>query len=126
MDLKKWSRRKTVLINWILILLLSMPCVLGFNMLSGFHPLGGSSTIMDLEDFIISNNILPLGSLVYLLFCTRRWGWGWENFCKEANTGKGLQLPKGVRIYVSYVLPLIILFVFIQGYIAKFFPGLFG
>lgn len=126
MDLKKWSRRKTVLINWILILLLSMPCIFGFNVLSGFHPLGGSSTIMDLEDFIISNNILPLGSLVYLLFCTRRWGWGWENFCKEANTGKGLRLPKGIQIYVSYVLPLIILFVFIQGYIAKFIPNLFG
>ncbi len=125
-DLKKWSRRKTVLINWILILLLSMPCVLGFNVLSGIQPLGTGSTIMDLEDFIISNNILPLGSLVYLLFCTRRWGWGWKNFREEANTGKGLRFPNGVRIYAAYILPLIILFIFVQGYIAKFLPNVFG
>ncbi len=125
MDLKHWSRRKTVMINWILILLLSMPCILGFNVLSGFQPLGPGSTIMDLEDFIISNNILPLGSLVYLLFCTRRWGWGWDHFLQEANTGKGLRFPKGMRVYVSYILPLIVLFIFAQGYIAKFFPGLF-
>ena len=125
-DLKKWSRRKTVLINWILILLLSMPCVLGFNVLSGIQPLGTGSTIMDLEDFIISNNILPLGSLVYLLFCPRRWGWGWKNFREEANTGKGLRFPNGVRIYAAYILPLIILFIFVQGYIAKFLPNVFG
>lgn len=123
MDLKGWSRRKTVLINWILILVLSMPCVLGFNVLSNIQPLGNGSTIMDLEDFIISNNLLPLGSLVYLLFCTRRWGWGWDNFLAEANTGKGLRLPNGIRLYVSYILPLIVLFIFVQGYIAKFFPA---
>lgn len=126
MDLKGWSRRKTVLINLVLLLVLSLPCVLGFNLLSGVQPLGEGSTILDLEDFIVSNNVLPLGSLVYLMFCTRRYGWGWNSFRKEANTGKGLQFPNWSRIYVSYILPIIVLVVFIQGYIAKFFPQLFG
>lgn len=126
MDLKGWSRRKTVLINLVLILVLSLPCVLGFNLLSGFQPLGAGSTILDLEDFLVSNNILPLGSLVYLLFCTSRYGWGWNNFRSEANTGRGLRFPGWARVYVSYILPLIVLFVFIQGYIEKFWPGLWG
>lgn len=126
MDQKGWSRKKAVLVNCILILLLSLPCVLGFNILSGVQPLGEGSTIMDLEDFIVSNNILPLGSLVYLLFCTSKRGWGWKNFTNEANTGSGIRFPKWARIYVSYILPLIVLAIFIQGYIAKFFPSLFG
>lgn len=126
MDGKGWSRKKAVLVNCVLILLLSLPCVLGFNILSGVQPLGEGSTIMDLEDFIVSNNILPLGSLVYLLFCTSKRGWGWKNFTNEANTGSGIRFPKWVRIYVSYILPLIVLAIFIQGYIAKFFPNLFG
>lgn len=126
MDGKGWSRKKAVLVNCILILLLSLPCVLGFNILSGVQPLGEGSTIMDLEDFIVSNNILPLGSLVYLLFCTSKRGWGWKNFTNEANTGSGIRFPKWIRIYVSYILPLIVLAIFIQGYIAKFFPNLFG
>ena len=126
MDGKGWSRKKAVLVNCILILLLSLPCVLGFNILSGVQPLGEGSTIMDLEDFIVSNNILPLGSLVYLLFCTSKRGWGWKNFTEEANAGNGLRFPKWIRIYVSYILPLIVLAIFIQGYIAKFFPNLFG
>lgn len=126
MDGKGWSRKKAVLVNCILILLLSLPCVLGFNILSGVQPLGEGSTIMDLEDFIVSNNILPLGSLVYLLFCTSKRGWGWKNFTNEANTGSGIRFPKWARIYVSYILPLIVLAIFIQGYIAKFFPNLFG
>lgn len=121
MDLKGWSRKKTVVINIFVMLALSVPCVLGFNVLSGFEPLGAGTNIMDLEDFIVSNNILPLGSLVYLLFCTRKNGWGWKKFTKEANTGKGLKLPeKGLRFYISYILPLIVIVVFIQGYIAKF------
>jgi NSS family neurotransmitter:Na+ symporter len=126
MDLKGWSRKKAVIINGILILVLSVPCVLGFNVLSGVQPLGEGSTIMDLEDFIVSNNILPLGSLVYLVFCTSRYGWGWKNFRKEANTGEGLKFPNWIRVYVSYILPLIVLAIFIQGYIAKFFPQLIG
>ncbi len=126
MDLKGWSRKKTVAVNCVLVLLLSLPCVLGFNILSGVQPLGEGSTIMDLEDFLVSNNILPLGSLVYLLFCTSKRGWGWKSFCKEANTGNGIQVPKWARIYVSYILPLIVLAIFVQGYIAKFFPNLFA
>lgn len=126
MDQKDWSRKKAVIVNCILISLLSLPCVLGFNVLSGVQPLGEGSTIMDLEDFIVSNNILPLGSLVYLLFCTSKRGWGWKNFTNEANTGNGIRFPKWARVYVSYILPLIVLAIFIQGYISKFFPNLFG
>lgn len=120
MDYKDWSRKKTVLINVVLMLILCLPCVLGFNLLSGVQPFGAGSTIMDLEDFIVSNNVLPLGSLIYLLFCTSKYGWGWNNFLEEANTGLGAKFPKYVRIYVSYVLPLVILLIFIQGYVAKF------
>ncbi len=120
MDLKGWSRKKTVWVNGVAILILSLPCVLGFNVLSFIQPLGAGSTIMDLEDFIISNNILPLGSLVYLVFCMYKCGWGWENFIEEANAGQGLKFPKAIRIYAKYILPLIILFIFVQGYIAKF------
>ncbi len=125
MDAKGWSRKKAVLVNLILILVLSLPCVLGFNLWSSIQPLGEGSTIMDLEDFIVSNNILPLGSLVFLMFCTRRYGWGFENFRKEANTGKGISFPAWSRIYISYILPMIVLIVFVQGYIAKFFPEIF-
>lgn len=120
-DLKGWSRKKTVLVNGILLLILSLPCVLGFNVLSFIQPLGEGSTIMDLEDFIISNNILPLGSVIYVIFCSFRFGWGWDKFIGEANMGDGIKFPKKIRFYVAYILPLIILFIFVQGYIAKFF-----
>lgn len=120
-DLWGWSRKKSVGINMILIILLSLPCLLGFNLLSGIQPLGEGSTIMDLEDFIVSNNLLPLGSLVYLLFCVTRYGWGWKNFISEADAGKGLKFPKWSRIYVTFLLPFIILFIFVMGYLDKFF-----
>lgn len=120
MDLFGTSRKKTVLINGIVIILLSLPCVFGFNIWSGFQPLGAGSTIQDLEDFIVSNNLLPLGSMVYLLFCTSRYGWGWKNFLAEADTGKGVKFPAWARVYVSYILPLIVLFIFIMGYYQKF------
>lgn len=120
MDLFGTSRKKTVLINGIAIILLSLPCVFGFNIWSGFQPLGAGSTIQDLEDFIVSNNLLPLGSMVYLLFCTNRYGWGWKNFLAEADTGKGVKFPAWARVYVSYILPLIVLFIFIMGYYQKF------
>lgn len=120
MDLFGTSRKKTVLINGIAIILLSLPCVFGFNIWSDFQPLGAGSTIQDLEDFIVSNNLLPLGSMVYLLFCTRRYGWGWKNFLAEADTGKGVKFPAWARVYVSYILPLIVLFIFIMGYYQKF------
>ena len=114
-------RKKAAAVNTAAIILLSLPCILGFNVLSGFQPFGPGSGVMDLEDFIVSKNILPLGSLVYLLFCTTRYGWGWENFIKEANTGRGIRFPKWARIYVSCLLPLIVLFIFVQGYWSLFF-----
>ncbi|MDO4288615.1 MAG: sodium-dependent transporter [Eubacterium sp.] len=120
-DLTGCSRKKAVLVNFFVIVILSLPCVFGYNLLSGIQPLGSGSTILDLEDFIVSNNLLPLGSLVYLLFCTSRYGWGWDNFTLEANAGEGLKFPKAVRFYVSYILPLIVLFIFVQGYVSKFF-----
>lgn len=83
-------------------------------------PLGAGSNVLDLEDFIVSNNLLPLGSLVYLLFCTSRMGWGYDNFLKEANTGKGMKFPKWIRVYVSYILPLIVIGIFVMGYYTKF------
>lgn len=88
MDLSGWSRKKACLFNGILMLLLSMPCVLGFNVLSKFQPLGPGTGVLDLEDFVVSNLLLPLGSLIFIFFCTSRYGWGWKNFTKEANTGK--------------------------------------
>ena len=121
MDLKGWDRKKAVLINLVGVLVLSMPCVLGYNVWSGITPLGAGSTILDLEDFIVSNNLLPLGSLVYLLFCTTKLGWGYENFLKETNTGKGMKFPRQIAFYVKYILPLIVLFIFVMGYYTKFF-----
>lgn len=120
-DLTKCSIKKAVIWNAIVIIILSMPCVLGFNVLSGFMPFGEGSNILDLEDFIISNNILPLGSMVYLIFCTSKYGWGYDNFLAETNEGKGIIFPRWIKGYVSYVLPLIVLVIFIQGYWVKFF-----
>lgn len=120
-DLTGCTIKKAVFYNGIAIILLSMPCVLGFNLWSGFMPFGEGTNVLDLEDFIISNNLLPLGSLVYLMFCTTRYGWGFESFLKEANEGKGLRFPRWARGYVTFVLPVIVLVIFIQGYAAKFF-----
>lgn len=119
-DLFGWSRKKAVLVNLFAIIILSVPCALGFNVWSDFAPLGQGSTVLDLEDFIVSNNILLIGSLVYVLFCVTRYGWGWESFIKEANTGVGIKLPQKTRFYLTFILPLIILAVFIFGYIEKF------
>lgn len=120
MDLFRWTRKKAVAVNFVAILLLSLPCVFGFNIWSAIAPLGAGSTIQDLEDFIVSNNLLPLGSLGYLLFCTSRYGWGWKSFIKEADSGKGVKFPQWSRIYVSFILPAIVLFIFIMGYVQKF------
>ena len=119
-DLTGCSVKKAVAINMVVIILLSMPCVLGFNVWSGFTPFGEGTGVLDLEDFIVSNNLLPLGSLVYLMFCTSRYGWGYDNFLTEANAGVGLKFPKGIRIYVTYIVPLIVLAIFVQGYISFF------
>jgi NSS family neurotransmitter:Na+ symporter len=120
MDLWGWSRKKAAYINMVLLIVLSIPCVLGFNVLSGFQPLGPGTNILDLEDFIISYNLLPLGSLVYLLFCVTRYGWGFENYIKEMNTGEGIKMPRWLRGYLTWILPLIILLVLVQGYINFF------
>lgn len=115
MDLFGWSRKKACYINMAVMFVLSLPCALGFNVLAGIHPMGGSSGILDLEDFIISNILLPLGSMIILFFCVLKKGWGWNNFLKEANTGKGLKLPKWMRGYLTFVLPVIVAIVFIMG-----------
>ncbi len=119
-DLTGWSRRKTCIIGCVAMFVLTLPCILGFNVLSGLAPFGEGSVIMDLEDFIVSNCLLPLGSLVILLFCVSKYGWGWDNFMAEANTGKGLKMKKWMRGYVTYVLPIIIVALFIIGVVTKF------
>ena len=121
MDMCGWSRRKSSIINMILVAVLSVPCVLGFNVWAGFMPFGEGSNILDLEDFIVSSVILPLGSFVYLIFCVSRFGWGFEFYLKETNTGRGMRLPGMLKGYLQYVLPLLILFLFIQGIVGKFF-----
>ena len=120
-DLTGCSVKKAVVVNMIAVTLLSLPCVLGFNVWSNVTPFGPGSTILDLEDFIVSNNLLPLGSLVYLLFCTSRYGWGFKNFLGEANEGKGIKFPVWARVYVSYIIPVVVLYIFVQGYWSKFF-----
>lgn len=115
-----FSRKASIRINFVLILLLSLPCALGFNLFSFIQPLGAHTNIQDLQDFIVSNNILPLGSILYILFCTTRYGWGWNQFISEVNAGKGLRFPKQIRYYMLYVVPFIILIIFFQGYINKF------
>ena len=120
MDATECSRQMSAILNCMLILLLSLPCIFGFNIWQNFHPLGNGTTILDLEDFILSNHLLPLGSLVFLLFCTRSYGWGWDKFYFETTLGKGLPYPKFARKYISYVLPIIVLFIFISSYLSYF------
>lgn len=116
-----WSRKKSCAINLIAIIFLSLPCVLGYNLLSGVQPLGAGSSITDFEDFIISNNILPLGSLAYVLFCTlKRKGWGWNKFIEEANTGKGVAVPKWLRVHCSFIIPVLLVILWIWGWISIF------
>lgn len=117
MDLSGWSRKKACLFNGILMLLLSMPCVLGFNVLSKFQPLGPGTGVLDLEDFVVSNLLLPLGSLIFIFFCTSRYGWGWKDFTKEANTGKGLKVQRWMRGYMCYVLPVLVAVILVLGLI---------
>ncbi|MDD6023433.1 MAG: sodium-dependent transporter [Oscillospiraceae bacterium] len=121
MELTGWSRKKTSLVGFFVMTILSLPCVLGFSVWAWdwLGVFGGS--ILDLEDFLVSNIALPLGSLVFLLFCVSRYGWGWDAFLAEANTGKGLKLHKRMRCYLTYILPLIVLFVFGFGIYDKFF-----
>ena len=115
----KWevSRKKSSLINGIIILIGSVPAVLGYNVWKGFQPRGAGSTILDLEDFLVSNLILPGGAIVFLLFCMTKWGWGFENYLAETNTGMGLKMPRILRGYLTYVMPCIILVIIILGLI---------
>ena len=114
-DLTGWSRRKSCMVNCVVMLILSMPCILGFNVWSGFQPLKAGKNIMDTEDFLVSNCLLPLGSLVMVLACTRKFGWGWDKFLAEANTGKGRKMQNWMRGYMTWVLPVIIVALFLIG-----------
>ena len=114
LELTKLSRRKVALINIALMLVLSLPCVLGFNVLEKIQI--ADKGIMDIEDFLVSNVLLPLGSLVYVLFCSRKYGWGWKNYIGEVNCGeKGAKMPGWIRPYFTYVLPIIVIIVFIMS-----------
>lgn len=116
MDMFGWSRNKAALINCIVILIASLPCVLGYNVWSNLHLIGGRD-VLDSEDFIVSNLLLPIGSLIYLLFCVTKWGWGFEKYCEEANTGDGIKISKKLKPYFQFILPILIVFILIQGLI---------
>ncbi len=120
MDQFNWTRYKTSFILFAALFICSVPTVLGFNVWDSFQPLGEGTVVLDLLDFIVSNNILPLGALITLFFCTTKMGWGWDNFIKEANTGKGLMFSNGLKFYSSYIIPLIILFIFVYAYLDMF------
>ena len=111
-----WSRKKAALLNCVFILIASMPCVLGYNLWSGLHLIGGRD-VLDSEDFLVSNLLLPLGSLVYLMFCVSKWGWGWENYLSESNAGSGMKMPRLLKPYFQFILPILILVILIQGLI---------
>jgi len=119
-ELTGWNRKKTCVVNGVAMFLLSLPCILGFNILKGFKPFGDGSNIMDLEDFIVSNILLPLGSLCFILFCVLRYGWGWDKFVEEANCGKGVKVRNWMRGYMTIVLPIIVLVIFVMGIVSKF------
>ena len=115
-DTFHWSRKKAVVFNFLLVLITSMPCVLGFNVWSNAHLIRGMG-VLDSEDFLVSNLLLPIGSLIYLLFCVTKYGWGFDHYLEEANTGTGLKMPKWTKNYFRYILPLLILFILFQGLI---------
>ena len=114
MDNFGWNRKKAVIINCLFILAASMPCVLGYNVWSDLHLIGGRD-VLDSEDFIVSNLLLPLGSLIYLLFCTTKWGWGFDKYLEEANTGTGMKMSKHFKPYFQFILPILILVILVQG-----------
>lgn len=124
-EITKWNRIKACVVCCLVMIVLSLPCALGYNVFSNYHPFNSSTNVLDLEDFIVSNCLLPLGSLVYILFCTSKKGWGFDNFINEANTGKGIKVSRALRPYFTYVLPLIIVFVFIMGIISYEFADNF-
>ncbi len=120
MDGLGWSRKKAVAVNFVAVTLLSMPAVLGFNLWSSIQPMGAETTIMDLEDFLVSDNLLPIGSLVFILFCAGKYGWGFDRFALEANKGEGMKFPEKARFYVRFILPVIVAIIYLKGYYDKF------
>ena len=119
-DVRNWTRRKACIVNFIALTVLSLPCILGFNVLSGFQPLGEGTNILDLEDFLVSNILLPLGSLIFVLFATRKSGWGFDGFLREANKGNGIRFSARLKGYLSLIIPIIILIIMIKGIWDKF------
>ena len=115
MDLTGWSRKKAGIVCAVFMFALSLPCTLGFNLLSFIQPMGEGSGILDLEDFIVSNLLLPCGALIFILFCTLRYGWGWDKFVQEANTGRGLKIAGWMRWYMTLVLPVIVGVIIVMG-----------
>lgn len=120
LDIFRISRIRAVICNFILIFAMSLPVILGFNVLSFIHPMGQGSVILDLYDFILSQNIIELGSVVYVLYASWHYGWGFDNYLKEANLGQGLKVSRKLQFYFKYVLPIIVLVLFVQGYISVF------
>lgn len=116
MDNFGWDRKKAVIVNLILVLIASMPCVLGYNLWSDLHIIGARD-VLDSEDFLVSNLLLPIGSLIYLLFCVTKWGWGFDNYLAEANQGRGVKLPGGLKYYLMFVVPALIVVILIKGLI---------
>ena len=114
MDNFGWDRKKAVIINCLFILVASLPCVLGYNVWSDVRLIRGMD-VLDSEDFIVSNLLLPLGSLVYLLFCTTKWGWGFDKYLEETNTGTGVKMPRAFKPYFQFILPILILVILVQG-----------
>jgi len=124
-DLTNWSRKKICIVAGIGLFILSIPCVLGYNVWSGFVPFGGDTAVLDLEDFIVSTLLLPIGSFIFVLFCTSKKGWGWDNFVAEANTGKGLKIKSWMKVYMKYVLPILLGFFIVLSIVTFFVPNIF-
>ncbi len=120
-DLFGWKRKKSVIVNLFILSALSVPCVLGFNVLKNFEPLGPGSGVLDLEDFIVSNNFLPLGALIFLLFCVSRYGWTWNSFLKEVDAGEGPQFPSKLKMFMMFVAPALIVIIYLKGYFDMFY-----
>ena len=119
-EINGWSRKKSSIINVFIVMAGSLPCILGFNVLSGFTPFGPGSNVLDLEDFFVSNLALPIGSVIYVLFCMSRKGWGKENYFNEVNAGKGMKMPRFLAPYLTYVIPTVLILIVIYGIWAKF------
>ncbi|MBD5641642.1 MAG: sodium-dependent transporter, partial [Desulfovibrio sp.] len=120
-DVWKWPRRRSVIFHIVLMWLCSLPCALGWSLLADIQPLGKGTSILDFEDFLVSNNVLPWGGILFLLFCTHKWGWGWKNFLRETDQGAGPKFPGKMRFFLAWILPGLIFALFVAGYIEKFF-----